>query len=203
LNYLFFDTEFSGLTQQTSLLSIAIVPDQGDWFYAVFSDLDTTSLSPWLQENVVPHLVLTPQQLAALPSGTYVRGSEEVIVAALRAYLANFEEIVMWADVPAYDWVLFCELFGGAFSLPKNIHYVVRDLATLLEAKGYHIDTDRFAMAYGKELGANAGAMISSSDGRVGEEQAPALTTEGLLRHNALGDALACRACWQKLTTPC
>lgn len=199
LNPIFFDTEFSGLTQHTQLLSLALVPMDGPWFYAVFTDVDLASLKPWLQENVVPHLHLTESQMAALPPGEYVSGSESEILPRLRTYLARFDNIVMWADVPAYDWVLFCELFGGAFGLPKNIHYIVRDLATLLEAKGYDVDTDRFALAYGKE-GAAAGAVVSSSDGRAGTGQAPSETVEGVMRHNALGDALAGKICWKKIT---
>lgn len=166
------------------------MPKSGPWFYAVFTNVDTEKLSPWHQENVVPHLPLTDEQLARLPAGQYLRDTKENIIRELRHYLAQFDQIVMWADVPAYDWVLFCELFGGAFGLPKNIHYIVRDLATLLEAKGYDADTDRFSLAYA-DVGGAAGAMISSADGRVGEGQAFAATAEGLLRHNALGDALA------------
>jgi hypothetical protein len=135
--------------------------------------------------------------LINLGPGEYHQGSKEEIVAALRNYLSTFEEVVIWADVPAYDWVLFCELFGGALSLPKNIHYIVRDLATLLEAKGFDVDTDRFAFAWGEA----AGAVPISSDGRT-EGQAAAKTAEGLLRHNALGDAMACRKCWQKISEP-
>jgi hypothetical protein len=196
LSLIFIDTEFSGLHQNGQLLSLALVPDEGPWFYAVFTDADTSGLSAWHQENVVPHLRLSDAQLAKLPEGDYILGTQEQILPLLLDYLAVFETAVMWADVPAYDWVLFCELFGGAFGLPKNIHYIVRDLATLLEAKGYDVDTDRFALAY---QGAAAGAVVSSSDGRVGDGQAAAATVEGLLRHNALGDALACRACYQKI----
>jgi hypothetical protein len=198
LHPIFIDTEFSGLTQDAALLSLALVPADGPWFYAVFNDADTAVLSPWHQKNIVPHLLLTDEQLIALPPGDYILGSRAQVLPHLLAYLATFEGIVVWADVPAYDWVLFCDLFGGALQLPKNIHYIVRDLATLLEAKGYDVDTDRFALAYGGE---NAGAKALSSDGRVGEGQALAATAEGLLRHNALGDALACRACWEKLQT--
>ena len=204
---IFIDTEFSGLHQQAYLLSIALVPLEGPWFYAVFADADTEALreSKFHRENTLPNLVLIPRQQEALPPGTYVNGSRREVLIALTEYLAAFaspnpeeKTLAVWADVPAYDWVLFCELFGGAFGLPQHIHYVVRDLATLLEAKGYNIDTDRFALAYGQQ-GTAVGAVVSSADGRAGEGQAAAVTREGLLRHNALGDALACRACWRKL----
>jgi len=196
LNTIFFDTEFTVLAQNARLLSLALVPDSGPWFYAVCTDEDTSGLSAWHQDNIVPHLPLTEAQLAALPPGKYVRGNRLEVMTALLDFLGGFDKIIMWADVPAYDWVLFCELFGGALGLPNNIHYMVRDLATLLEAKGYDVDTDRFALAY--EEGAAAGAKVSSSDGRVGG-QASAATSEGVLRHNALGDALAGMRCWEKI----
>jgi hypothetical protein len=194
LKPIFLDTEFSGLHQSASLLSLALVPDEGLWFYAVFTEVDRDSLSPWHQEHVVPHLELTPAQLDQLGSGQYHQGSKKEIVAALQNYLSTFEEVVIWADVPAYDWVLFCELFGGALSLPKNIHYIVRDLATLFEVKGFDVDTDRFAFAWGEAAGAGS----ISADGRT-EGQAAAKTAEGLLRHNALGDAIAGMICWRKM----
>lgn len=198
LTPIFLDTEFSGLYQNAQLISLALVPDDGPWFYAVFTDVDLDGLSLWHQEHIVPHLQLTDGQLRTMPPGEYVIGTSQQVLPHLQAFLASFDKIVIWADVPAYDWVFFCELFGGAFGLPKNIHYMVRDLATLFEVKGYDIDTDRFAFAY-EDLGAAAGAKISSADGRGGEGQAPAVTAEGLLRHCALGDAMACRACWAKL----
>jgi hypothetical protein len=197
LTPIFIDTEFSGLHQNAQLISLALVPENGPWFYAVLSDVDTETLPAWHQQNIVPQLLLTDEQLAQLPPGHYFCDTKENITKALLKFLAGFDQVTMWADVPAYDWVLFCELFGGAFGLPKNIHYIVRDLATLLEAKGYNIDTDRFALAYGN-LGEDAGAEVSSSDGRVGG-QASATTAEGVLRHNALGDALTAKACWQKI----
>jgi hypothetical protein len=196
LTPIFIDTEFSGLHQNAQLISLALVPENGPWFYAVLSDVDTETLPAWHQQNIVPQLLLTDEQLAQLPPGHYFCDTKENITKALLKFLAGFDQVTMWADVPAYDWVLFCELFGGAFGLPKNIHYIVRDLATLLEAKGYNIDTDRFSLAYEGEA---AGAVVSSSDGRVGDGQLAATTVEGLLRHNALGDAMAGLACWSKI----
>lgn len=198
MSLLFIDAEFSGLHQKAKLLSLALVPATGPWFYAVFTDVDNALLSSWHQEHVIPQLRLTDAQLKLLPPGQYLVANSAEVVAALSIYLAGFDQIVTWADVPAYDWVLFCELFGGALSLPTNIHYVVRDLATLFEAKGYDIDIDRFAFAY-DNLDAGPGATINSADGRGGSGQVPATTAEGLLRHNALGDALACKKCWTKL----
>lgn len=82
--------------------------------------------------------------------------------------------------MPAYDWVLFCDLFGGALHIPSHIHYIVRDLATLLLCKGMDPDTDRFAMAFGEH------------------NPPPA----GLARHNALADAWGGMRCVELLMAP-
>ena len=199
---LFLDTEFSALRQHAELLSVALVPQEGPWFYAVFTEVDLGSLSAWHQEHVVPHLPLTKAQLAALPPGTYVRGSADEIVSALRAYLARFERVEIWADVPAYDWVFFCELFGGALRVPKHVHYIVRDLATLFVTKGYDVDTDRFAFARGN-AGEDAGRRIQTGDGRTkGVAGGNGVSAEGLERHSALGDAMVARRCFKRLNQP-
>lgn len=82
--------------------------------------------------------------------------------------------------MPAYDWVFFCDLFGGALHIPSHIHYIVRDLATLLLCKGMDPDTDRFAMAFSEH------------------NPPPA----GLARHNALADAWGGMRCVELLMAP-
>lgn len=177
MSLLFLDTEFSGLDQQADLLSLALVDTSGKWFYAHFNEVDPAGLGDWHQTHVVPYLALSPAQLRALdPAGTYVSGSTAVIVERLRAWLSACGPVAIWADVPAYDWVLFCELFGGAMEIPENVHYIVRDLATYLAVSGVDPDIDRYAYAFGKG-------------------GAPA----GLPRHNALGDAFCARAIHRKL----
>lgn len=141
---IFLDTEFSDLRQNAHLLSLALVPQDGPWFYAVFTDVPTSTISNWTRENVVPFLDLSAEQQAAAGPGTYLSGNHAAVTAALRNYLALLPPLVVWADVPAYDWVLFCELFGGSGKLPENVPYIVRDLATLLEVHGLSADLDRF-----------------------------------------------------------
>jgi len=176
LKTLFLDTEFTELSQSGSLLSIALVDNNDRWFYGVFSNVDTVKLSSWHQENIVPYLPLTDLQLEQLSdTGTYLVADKNKITEALLTWLEIYDQVEIWADVPAYDWVLFCELFGGARQLPKKIHYIVRDLATCLVLNGMDPDTDRFKFAY---------------EGK---------TPLGLIRHNALGDAINTKDCYKKL----
>lgn len=173
---LFLDTEFTELTQSAELLSIALVDENDRWFYGVFSDIETCELSPWHQKYVVPFLPLSKEQLKRLPdNGTYITSNKQEITKSLLDWLNAYDQIEIWADVPAYDWILFAELFGGARSLPKQIHYIVRDLATLLVVNELDPNIDRFEFAY---------------------KGHPPLE---LIRHNALGDAMNTRDCFRKL----
>lgn len=54
----FFDTEFSGLHKNTTLISIGLISECGKTFYAELTDYDTTQIDGWLQTNVLDNLLL-------------------------------------------------------------------------------------------------------------------------------------------------
>ena len=58
---IFFDTEFTGLHQHTTLVSIGIVADSGEQFYAELTDYDSGQCDDWLKSNVIANLILTPE----------------------------------------------------------------------------------------------------------------------------------------------
>lgn len=143
---LFLDTEFTSLSQSAELLSLALVSLEGKWFYAEFNDVDTAGLSDWHKEHVLPNLFLGKgEQPPAYASGEgkIILGNKIEVREALESWLAGFEQAELWADVPAYDWVLFCELFSGALNLPKQVFYIPFDFATLLKARGLNPDMPR------------------------------------------------------------
>lgn len=55
---LFFDCEFTGLRQNTTLISLGIVSEDGKKFYAEFTDYDVEQLDDWIEENVIEKLNL-------------------------------------------------------------------------------------------------------------------------------------------------
>lgn len=146
---IFLDTEFTGLQQSAQLISLALVSMDGQWFYAEFTDYDTARLLDWHQEHVIPHLLLEKaiEPAFAGADGRSVRGTTHEIVPVLREWLGYFGQIEIWADVLAYDWVLFCELFSGSLHLPKQIFYIPHDFSTLLKVKGINPDTSRESLA--------------------------------------------------------
>ena len=52
----FFDTEFTGFHQYTTLISIGLISEKGDTFYAEFNDYDERQCDDWIKENVIANL---------------------------------------------------------------------------------------------------------------------------------------------------
>jgi len=154
---IYLDTEFTGLHQYSTLISMALVAETGDEFYAEFDDYDKSQIGPWHEENVLPHLGLEKIDLAATGILKVVKGDSEDIRRQIVHWLNEVKDscshesdesvfFQFWSDVPAYDWVLFCNLFGSALDIPKDIHYMPMDVATLLYVKGQNIDQARIEM---------------------------------------------------------
>ena len=126
----FFDTEFTGLRKDTTLISIGIVSDTGDRFYAELTDYDEGMCDEWIEKNVLDHLVLSgnaelEESLAADNKTTTVIGSKADVCCELMEWLemdANFDSdyaAVFVSDVSHYDMVLLIDLLAGnAMKLP-------------------------------------------------------------------------------------
>lgn len=175
----FFDTEFTGLHQKTTLVSIGLVSEDGRTFYAETKDYDVGQLNDWLNKNVIANLRLLgdPPGVATaweLSPGCWEMVADSVSIAnMLEKWLAQFPEIEMWSDVLTYDWMLFRELFNN--DIPKNIYYIPFDLATLFWVAGLDPDLDREHYAG-----------VSEDDEWVGPPGK---------KHNALWDARVIKAC--------
>lgn len=173
---IFFDTEFTGLHQQTTLISIALVSENNQIFYAELTDYATKQVNDWIEQNVIRHLFLTDNVYDE--SKTFIKGESSFVKKALEEWLGKFGNIEIWADVLAYDWVLFCNLFGDAFGIPKNIFFIPFDLSTAFKLRGLDPNINRVEYA---------------------DNFSDALIDFPLQKHNALYDALLVKACYQKL----
>lgn len=58
MSLLFFDTEFTGLRKNTTLISLGIVADNGKKFYAEFHDFNWDYVDDWIQNNVLDNFIL-------------------------------------------------------------------------------------------------------------------------------------------------
>ena len=179
---LFFDTEFTGLHQNTTLISIGIVSECGKTFYAELTDYDKTQIDDWLQTNVIDNLLVKENSQAGLdhPNTRFVIGTMASVKDYLTEWLSQFESVQIWSDCLSYDWVLFCQIFGHAFNIPKNVYYIPFDICPLLLEKVGNADINREEYA---------GNMIEVNDSH----------NWGIKKHNALWDAYVIKACYNRL----
>ena len=177
---IFMDSEFTGLHQNTTLISLGLVSECGKKFYAEFTDYDENQVDEWLQNNVINNLKFKEDILLGNADGYYVYGenyteiygSSEIIKIEIEKWISQFENVEIWSDCLSYDWVLFNQIFGHAFNIPKNVYYIPFDICTLMKVKGVDPDVSRESF------------IGNSIQGE---------------KHNALYDAEVIKACYEKL----
>ena len=174
----FLDTEFTGLQKKTTLISIGLVSGEKT-FYAESTDYDEKQVGSWLKENVIDKLELTENEYG-LKADTckgdswLFKGKSKHIAILLKKWLEQFEAVEIWSDCLADDWVLFCDLFGGAFDIPKNVFYIPFDICVLFKLKCIDPDISREKFVFGTNVSFPK-------------------------RHNALWDALIITRCYDEL----
>ncbi|HAQ38290.1 MAG TPA: hypothetical protein DCX89_05070 [Saprospirales bacterium] len=178
---IFLDTEFTGLNQNAQLISLAMVAITGEVFYAEFNDFKSENINQWIRINVLTKLKFNHSDTyIKKESGNWMmKADHQKIQEYLSEWLKQFELIEVWADVMAYDWVLFSELFGGAMYTPDNLFFTPFDLSTLMRISG-------LINPQGKYQGDMSRAEFAGTDDS--------------LQHNALNDAMTSMQCYKKLT---
>lgn len=155
---MFLDVEMTGLHQITTLISIALVCEDGNEFYAELTDYDKLQVDDFLRDHVLSKRILDDYNFAKDydpdAKTVYVKGDIELVKETLTHWLTKYEDdgIEIWGDVYAYDWVLFVSIFGNAFDVPKHVYYIPMDLATTLKLFGEDPDVSREIYAYGEDL---------------------------------------------------
>ena len=169
----FFDTEFTGLHKNTTLISIGLISEDGKTFYAEFTDYDKSQVNDWIKENVINNLYLeTGDNQPKTYENCNIKETSTYIMEELKEWLSQFETVEIWSDCLAYDWVLFCDMFGHAFNIPSNVYYIPFDICTLFKIKGIDPDVNREEFAGFKNV---------------------------KNKHNALYDARVIMECYKKL----
>lgn len=190
---IFFDTEFTGLHQNTTLISIGLISDCGKTFYAELNNYDKSQVDEWLQKNVIDKLIMSEPQTGEdeyynatrandNPVGNdlynsysvQLRGNTETIKKELERWLSQYDQVEIWSDCLAYDWVLFNQIFEHAFNIPKNVYYIPFDICTLFKMKGFNPDISREKYGCGEHY-------------------------SEMPKHNALWDARVIKMCYEKL----
>jgi len=181
----FFDTEFNGLRQDTELISIGLVTEHGEKFYAEMRSFDVESVEPFVKENVIPHCKFIGEFSKTLREHFDIVKSPEHIElfcahTKLKYYLELwFKELLnkhtqpqvkLISDCMHYDMVLFNNIWGHAMDVPDYINYMPIDICTMFEMLCINPDISR--------------QKFTKLDHTL---------------HNAMNDALLIKACYEKL----
>jgi 3' exoribonuclease, RNase T-like len=123
----FFDTEFIEDGKTIDLLSIGIVCEDGRKLYMENAQADISKASPWVKENVFPHLLMVNGGLG------YTRDEIKNAVSHFVGPQKIGEKPQFWAYYADYDWVSLCQLFGTMMDLPDHWPRYCRDLKQYLD----------------------------------------------------------------------
>lgn len=201
---LFFDTEFTGLHKDTTLISIGIVSEDGKKFYAEFTDYDESQCNDWIKENVIKKLKAenikfdsshTLCDASSFGNRRWLKYNDSMevaygeifyIIPFLQIWLKQFDTIQFVSDVCHYDFVLLIDLLtngGTALDLPENISAVCHDLNMDI-ARHFHV-SDREAFDMSREQIMNE--LCGSEDIVTGD------------KHNSLYDAEVIKAIYKEI----
>lgn len=107
------DAEFIDTPSDSELISFGIVHEEGSRYFEF--DYDARLITPWLQENVVPHL--------SGDKTTLQDAGEEI-----RRFVPNSPEVEFWALCGAYDFYWLMRLMGGLMDRPDKWPPMFREL---------------------------------------------------------------------------
>lgn len=143
---------FSKSKPTIDLISIGMVTEIGDTYYAVSKDFDVDAAweDQWIRSNVLIPIfnkfvglfdIETPfikSEFKAL-LGTYGQSREDIhneIIAFVHQYqnrLNTKEDVKLYGYYSAYDHVVLCWLFGNMVDLPKGFPMYTTDLQQMFD----------------------------------------------------------------------
>lgn len=186
MKLVFFDTEFTGLHKNTTLVSIGLV-FENRLFYAELSDYDRSQVDTWLQQNVISKLSLSSDKEIETTETTLIYGDKTRVRDKLLEWLNSIsmtDDIQFVSDVCHYDFVLLIDLlFGNAINIPSNISKCCLDLNGLIADRLGISDNLAFEYSREKLLYELNCKNVSLVD-----------------KHNAIYDAVVIRVLWDKLS---
>lgn len=113
-----FDTEFIEDGRTIDLLSVGMVREDGETYYAEPAEADHDRACEWVRANVLPHMTGETKPRAQI--------AREIVEFAGK-------KPEFWAYYADYDWVALCQLFGRMIDLPKGWPMYCRDLKQLAD----------------------------------------------------------------------
>jgi hypothetical protein len=138
MSAIFYDTEFIEDGRTIDLISIGMVRESdGAELYLVNADMPAKRIrrSPWLMENVVPHLPraygdwrnhMPKRWLFNYYDGCVLPHRE--IATAVERFILQDPDPELWAWYGAYDHVVLCQLWGAMVDLPDGVPMWTNDV---------------------------------------------------------------------------
>lgn len=138
----FLDTEFVEQPNTIELISIGLVAEDGRELYMVHSEANLENASEWVKKNVLtgmPQYNESYNDLRGLRDEAYV----ELTIADIREKILFFcgqknnvaEKCSFYGYYSAYDWVIFCWIFGKMIDLPDKFPMFCIDLKQMMEER--------------------------------------------------------------------
>lgn len=132
---IFFDCEFTGLRQNTELISIGLISEDNKTFYAEFNDFSYEYVDEWIKSNVIDNLKFNEFHSIKKAEEPYesneyfVKGNKREVTSSLMSWLSQFDEIDFVSDVCHYDFILLIDLlFETALNIPPYISPICHDI---------------------------------------------------------------------------
>lgn len=163
---IFFDTEFTGLHKNTTLISIGLVDENGRTFYAEFSDYDS-NVDEWVWENVILNLKWSKEgpieNFVNINENSWeVYGDKSYVKTALTDWLSKYEEVELVSDCCHYDMVLFIDIFRSAWTIPAIVnpacHDINQDIAEyyrISEREAFNLSREKIIETYNELIKEN------------------------------------------------
>lgn len=126
----FLDTEFYEDGKTIDLISIGVCCSDGTRYYAENRGARHDLVSPWVRDNVLPHLK-GPDTIYWLDRARIADDLEDYIQPTDGKKRAE-----VWGYYADYDWVVLCQLFGTMMDLPRHFPMFCLDLKQLSLDKG-------------------------------------------------------------------
>ena len=205
---IYYDSEFTQLHRNSTLISVGFISEAGNYFYAEFNDYDKTQINDWLHDQVINNLLHSPTDYENLSYITktlapnqnqnvkcynieIVDNSENIkseLINWLKIESTDAGQVQIYTDCYAYDWMLLVDLLSDdelstAMGMPEFINYIPIDLSTALWSRGIDPDISR------EEFGE-----ISTDSDDI--DLSYPITTR---KHNSLFDALVAKKCFEKI----
>ena len=137
----FYDCEFIDDGRTIDLVSIGIVREDGEHYYAVSSEFDREKLwaNKWLLDNVWPHLPRKGLNYGVMCASEHpysvldmdhpdVKDRAQIRQDVETFVCAGSEPVELWAWYADYDHVVLSQLFGKMIDLPRRMPMFTNDI---------------------------------------------------------------------------